>query len=56
MVNQLPAGGQIRGNGVVQKTWPSTYGSLHARQFTCGTAFLSKYRTHLKASHEKLQI
>lgn len=30
--------------------------SFHAWQFTSGTAFLSKYRTHLKASHEKLQI
>lgn len=56
MVNQLPAGGQIRGNGVVQKMWQRTYGSMLGRSVVVLGFFLSKYRTHLKASHEKLQI
>lgn len=39
MVNHFPARGQISGNNVIQKMWQNMYGSLHALQFICGTAF-----------------
>lgn len=39
VVNQLPSGGQIQSNSMVQRTWQSVHGSLHAWQFACGTAF-----------------